>query len=114
MDKKNWLIYEERAKIIKALSHPVRIFMIEELEKGERCVNELHEMIGYDMSTISKHLSILKNVGIVDDRREGTSSYYHLRVPCILNFFGCVHEVMQSNARQSSDIIKSIELKVRR
>ncbi|HOT47123.1 MAG TPA: metalloregulator ArsR/SmtB family transcription factor [Spirochaetota bacterium] len=114
MDKKVWLICEERAKIIKALSHPARIFMVEELQKGERCVNELQEMIGYDMSTISKHLSILKNAGIVDDRREGTSSYYYLRVPCILNFFGCIHEVMQSNARQSNDIMKSIELKIRR
>ena len=78
---------------------------MEELKNGERCVCELQEMIGYDMSTVSKHLSILKNAGIVSDRKSGTSSYYTLRVPCILNFFGCVEEVMESNLKEQHEII---------
>jgi DNA-binding transcriptional ArsR family regulator len=114
LNKDLWQLCEARAKIIKALSHPARIFIVEELQKGERCVNELQEMIGFDMSTISKHLSILKNVGIVDDRKEGTSSYYYLRVPCILNFFECILEVMESNTRQSNEILKSVQLNLKR
>ncbi|MCU0848702.1 MAG: metalloregulator ArsR/SmtB family transcription factor [Spirochaetes bacterium] len=111
MDKKEWSVFEARAKIIKALSHPARLFIVEELQNGELCVNELRDMIGFDMSTISKHLSILKNAGIVDDRKEGTTSFYYLRVPCILKFFGCIREVMESNARQSNEIMKSCNLK---
>jgi DNA-binding transcriptional ArsR family regulator len=105
LDQKNWSVFEARAKIIKALAHPVRLFIIEELKNGERCVNELQEMIGYDMSTISKHLSILKNAGIVDDKKSGTSSFYYLRVPCIINFFGCVEEVLESNLKQQNEIV---------
>ena len=105
MDQKEWSVFEARAKIIKALSHPVRLFIIEELKQGERCVNELTDMLNFDMSTISKHLSILKNAGILGDRKAGTSSYYYLKVPCILNFFGCVEEVMESNLKQQNEIV---------
>lgn len=105
MEQKLWSVYEARAKIIKALSHPARLFIVEELKNGERCVCELQEMIGYDMSTISKHLSILKNAGIVLDKKVGTSSHYYLKVPCILSFFGCIEEVMESNLKQQNEII---------
>jgi len=105
VDKLLWASLEARTKIIKALAHPARLFMVEELKNGERCVCELQEMIGYDMSTVSKHLSVLKNAGIVLDRKEGTSSYYSLKVPCILNFFDCVEEVMESNLRHDNEII---------
>lgn len=111
MDKQLWPVLEARAKILKAMSHPVRLFIIEELKKGERCVCELQEMIGFDMSTISKHLAVLKNAGIVADRKAGTSSYYTLKVPCIINFFGCIEEVMESNLKQQSDIIMACRCK---
>lgn len=107
MDKQIWATFEARAKIIKALSHPARLFIVEALGKGERCVNDLTGMIGYDVSTVSKHLSVLKNAGIVGDRKEGVSSYCFLRVPCILNFFGCVEEVMTSNLEQQSAIVRA-------
>ena len=55
--------YEARARIIKAMAHPSRLFILEELYKGERSVGELAEMVGADQSTISKHLSILKTEG---------------------------------------------------
>jgi ArsR family transcriptional regulator len=99
-------LYEARAKIIKAMGHPARLFIVEELGKKEKCVNELTEMIGSDMSTVSKHLSVLKNAGLVGDRKSGSSVYYHLKTPCILGFLGCVEEVMASNAAHHSEIMK--------
>jgi len=94
--------YEARAKIIKAISHPTRLFMVDELSKGKRCVCELTEMVGDDMSTISKHLSILKNAGIVADEKRGTQVFYSLRVPCVLKFFSCVDSVLKTNAREQA------------
>ena len=73
--------HEARAKIIKAMAHPSRLFIIEELNKKERCVNELTDMIGADASTVSKHLSVLKNAGLVTDEKRGNSIFYSLRVP---------------------------------
>src|SRR4030065_326438 len=60
-----------RASTRKAMGHPTRLFIIEELHKAERCVNELTEMIGSDVSTVSKHLSVLKNAGLVYDETHG-------------------------------------------
>lgn len=111
VDQQLWSVFEARAKILKALSHPARLFIVDELKQGERCVCELQQMIGYDMSTVSKHLAVLKNAGIVSDRKAGTSSYYTLRVPCIINFFGCIEEVMEANLKQQSDIIMACRSK---
>ena len=92
--------YEVRARIVKALAHPSRLFIVDELARGERCVCELTEMVGADVSTVSKHLSVLKNAGIVSDERRGTQIFYSLKVPCILNFFGCVEAVVEANAKE--------------
>lgn len=96
-----------RAKVLKAMAHPSRLFMIEELEKGERCVCELTEMIGADISTVSKHLSLLKQAGIVIDEKRGNQVFYRLRVPCIISFFGCVEKVLES---QSQDQIATLSV----
>jgi ArsR family transcriptional regulator len=93
--------YEARARVIKAMAHPSRLLIIDELSRRERCVHELTEMIGADISTVSKHLSVLKNAGIVEDERRGVMVYYRLRVPCILNFFGCVESVLKQAAKDS-------------
>ncbi len=98
--------YEARAKILKAMAHPSRLLIIEELQKQERCVNELTEMVGADTSTVSKHLSVLKNAGLVYDEKRGNSIIYYLRVPCIMEFMGCVEDVLSANAREHAKIMK--------
>jgi len=98
--------HEARAKIIKAMAHPSRLFILEELNKKEHCVGELTEMIGSDASTVSKHLSVLKNAGLVVDEKRGNSIFYSLRVPCIMNFMSCVEEVLSSNAKEHNAILK--------
>jgi len=50
-------------------------------------------------SQVSKHLALMKQVGIVTDERRGKQIYYRLRVPCILNFFGCVEAVLAEAGR---------------
>ncbi|MBK7092941.1 MAG: winged helix-turn-helix transcriptional regulator [bacterium] len=106
MDKKTQALFEARAKVIKAMGHPTRLFMVDQLSKGERCVCELTAMIGADTSTVSKHLSILRNAGIVSMEKRGAQVFYQLRVPCILNFFGCVEGVLKSTARDQMQLVK--------
>ena len=98
--------HEARAKIIKAMAHPSRLFIIEELDKGEQCVNDLTAMIGSDASTVSKHLSVLKNAGLVMMEKRGNAIYYRLRVPCIMQFIGCVEDVLSANAKEHAHILK--------
>jgi len=99
MDPANEELFRERARIIKAMAHPSRLFIVDRLSKRDYCVNELAEMIGVDISTVSKHLSVLKNAGLVRDEKEGQKVFYRLSVPCVLNFFSCVEAVISSQAK---------------
>ena len=92
----------------KALSDPHRLRILDRLRGGERCVCDLTAMIGADVSTVSKHLSVLKQAGIVLDDKRGNQVFYRLRVPCILNFFGCVESVLESQAKEQSAYLKAI------
>lgn len=74
--------------------------MVEELARGERCVCELTELVGADISTVSRHLSILKGAGIVRDEKRGNQVYYSLRTPCVLRFFDCIGAVVKSLAEE--------------
>ena len=106
MNRKQLAKYEARAKVIKAMAHPARLMIVDELaERGERCVCELTELVGTDMSTVSRHLSQLKNAGLVVDEKRGTMVYYRLRVKCLTNFFSCVEAVLEQNAREQRDLI---------
>ncbi len=88
-----------RARVLKALAHPSRLLIVEALNGQEKCVAELTKLVGADVSTVSKHLAMLKEVGILVHEKRGTHVYYSLRVPCILNFFGCVESVLEASAR---------------
>lgn len=92
--------FEARAVVVKALAHASRLKMVDALGGGERCVCELKDLVGADMSTVSKHLAVLKAAGVVEDRRAGKQVFYRLRVPCILRFFDCVDAVTSENARK--------------
>jgi ArsR family transcriptional regulator len=94
------------AQIFKALAPPARLQVVEELARGERCVCELQAIIGSDMSTVSKHLSVLKNAGVVSDDKRGSQVFYTLKVPCILGFFGCIESMLEDRVRQTTHILK--------
>ncbi len=95
--------YESRVRVVKAMAHTTRMFIVDELSRtGERSVSELTEMVGADISTVSKHLSLLKNAGIIADDKRGNQVYYRLRVPCILDFFRCIESVISCKGQGKS------------
>ncbi len=84
-----------QAKVLKALAHPTRLLLVQELAETPRCVCELRDAAGLDISTVSKHLALLRNAGIVEDEKRGLKVFYSLKTPCVLNFFKCVESVRQ-------------------
>jgi ArsR family transcriptional regulator len=104
MDAKTQARFEARAKVLKALAHPSRLYMVDVLSHGERCVCELTALVGADMSTVSKHLSVLKSAGIVSDDKRGMQVFYKLKMPCVLRFFDCVGEVMARTAKEHAEL----------
>lgn len=85
--------------MLKALAHESRLLILDRLSRGECSVGVLREIVGSDLSTVSKHLALLRAHGIVEDRREGTAVYYRLVTPCVCNFFTCANQVLKERSR---------------
>ena len=91
--------FKSQAQMFKALAHPGRLLMVDELSRGERCVCELAELLGVEMPTASRHLAQLKHAGIVDDDKRGAQVFYRLVTPCVMNFFQCVASVRETSRK---------------
>lgn len=85
--------YKNRSEIMKALAHPTRLFIVDFLSNGEKCVCEIVEQVGVDISTISKHLLVMKNAGLVEDNKRGLNVFYKLICPCIADLFNCLETI---------------------
>ena len=92
-------VFKQQARVLKALANESRLIIIDRLNRSECSVGELTELIGSDVSTVSKHLSLLRANGIVDDRRQGTTVFYRLLTPCACNFFACATQVLKEKAK---------------
>lgn len=97
---KSKMSVEDKVKIFKALAHLVRLRIVESLADGEKCVCACLEMFDIDVSTLSRHLSVLKNAGVVADDKRGKNVYYRLVCPCIPNVCDCLEKAFRS--RKSS------------
>jgi len=105
MDEKTRIRCEELARVMKALGHPTRAFIALELANGPQCVCDLTEMIGADMSTVSKHLSVLKEAGIVKSEKKGLMVFYELTSPCVLQFYSCVDNVVRKQISEKEKLL---------
>ena len=88
-------VFKQQARVLKALANDSRLRIVDRLSRGEASVGQLTEVVGSDISTVSKHLSVLRARGIVDDRRDGNIVYYRLLTPCVCNFFTCATQVLK-------------------
>ena len=106
MNKRTRKQYEARAKIAKAMAHPSRLLMLDLLQKQEMCVSDLTKEVGADQSTVSKHLAVLKDVGLIDVRKEGAMSYYRVTCGCLDGFFSCMETVLLSDVSERQTALK--------
>jgi len=105
MNAKDRAKYTARAKIMKALAHPARLLIVDVLSsKGEHCVCDLTDLVGSDVSTVSRHLSQLKEAGIVEDEKRGLMVFYRLRVKCLDGLFKCIESVVKCNASHHQSV----------
>ena len=87
---------ENRSRVVRALANPTRLLIVEALEEGEACVNTLTDLTDFDVSTVSKHLAVLRSVGLVQSQKRGLNVFYRLACPCIGDFFYCIDRINQS------------------
>jgi len=91
------------ARVLKALANPVRLQIVAELSRSERCLCELQPLFPKDKSTLSRHMAALRNVGIVGERRDGVRVFFRLQTPCVLDAFECAMGVIRANARRQAE-----------
>jgi ArsR family transcriptional regulator len=84
---------DRRVAILKALAHPARLQLVEVLAAGERCVSELQQAVGGDISTVSKHLARMRQAGWIACRKQGLQVRYRLTCDCLPTFLRCIEDV---------------------
>jgi DNA-binding transcriptional ArsR family regulator len=76
--------------VFKALGHPARVKIVRALADGEKCVCDLVEVAGLGWSTVSRHLSVLREAGVVTDEKRGQQVIYQMALPCVNRFLDCL------------------------
>jgi len=90
--------------MFKALSHPIRIFFLEKLKEKSWCVCQLAAEAGIPKSATSKHLSQLKEAGLVEIHKTGTRVEYSITAPCVLKLASCAEGVVLSNRKKQLEL----------
>lgn len=93
-----------QAELCKSLSDPKRLHIINQLRGSEKTVGELTEILGIKQSNASQHLAILRKIGVITPRKEGSTVYYRLTHPKIAEACDLVHEVIAEQLRNGQRI----------
>jgi DNA-binding transcriptional ArsR family regulator len=79
---------KQRAALVgRALADPKRLCVLETLAAGEASVSELSACVGCQVPNMSQHLAVLRSAGLVTSRREGSTVYYRLAGPRVLEAY---------------------------
>lgn len=104
----NQIVHRFKAEFFKALAHPARLVILEQLRLGEKTVNELQTAIGLDQSNVSQHLAILRNRNIVEARRVGTTAFYRVRDPLLFELLDLGRAIFNNQLISSQQMLYEI------
>jgi ArsR family transcriptional regulator len=104
----NYTEAKERAKVLKAIAHPMRILIIDALKNEDRCGRDLCALGQISQSNVSRHLAMLKRVGIISDRRIKTRVFFRLETPSVLNVLEPAAEAVRLDIKRRNARTKSI------
>ena len=101
-------VYVVKAQLFRVLGHPVRIRILELLVDGERTVGQLQAELDLDSSGTSQHLAALRQQGILDSRRAGTSGYYRIRDPRVSQLLAVARQILTSALTDSHTLLSDL------
>lgn len=105
--KKN--AYKLKTAVLKSMANPIRLMIIDCLKSGEKNVSEIIDITEEEQSTISKSLSILRNNGIIKDRKVGLNVFYSLNLCCLTQFLDCMDNIISENLQQQQNLLNYLE-----
>ena len=86
--------FDAQAQLLKVLTHPARLAILNILRDGEQCVCHMEAHLGYRQSYISQQLMVLREAGLVADRRDGWNVFYHVTEPGVFAVLAAVEEIL--------------------
>jgi DNA-binding transcriptional ArsR family regulator len=101
-------VYVVKAQLFRVLGHPVRIRILELLGDGERTVGDLQARLELDSSGTSQHLGALRQLGLLEARREGTSVYYRVKDPRVSQLLTVARQILSSALSDSHALLSEL------
>ena len=86
---------EHVAEVLKAVAHPVRLQIVEQLEAGEMCVGDIVEALGGKQAITSQQLNMMKAKGVLSCRRDGARVYYRIENKNVIKLLYCIYDHCQ-------------------
>jgi len=99
--------YKLKTALIKSLANPTRLMIVDCLRRGEKTVSEIVSVLQDEQSNVSKNLAILKNQGIIKDKKIGLNVYYSLKCTCINEFFSCLDAMISENLEYQQELVNN-------
>ena len=98
-----------KADFFKALGHPLRLALLNQLRHGEQSVQELQMALDADQSTVSQHLAVLRNKEIVDLRKDGTSAFYSVHDPLIFQLLDVARAIFNNRLLSTQEMLEEAQ-----
>lgn len=102
------VIYEETARIAKAIGHPMRARILDLLFQTERHVDDLAQLLDAGVTTVSNHLQVLRAAGLIEARRDGTRLYYAIADETVLHAWLGLRAVAESRSPQVRELLREM------
>ncbi len=104
----NQPLHRFKAEFFKALGHPARLVILDQLRAGERSVQELQVALEMDQSSVSQQLAVLRNKNIVDSRKEGTTVYYRVRDAMIFQLLDVARSIFNNHLIDTQSMLAQL------
>lgn len=108
MPKNVELVFKIKADFLKSLAHPVRLEILEYLKNKEASVGEMVKELGVEQSGLSKHLSVLRQAGILTSRQEKVTVYYSVRDRDIFLVLRPIAEILRKKLSESAEMLAQL------
>ena len=98
-----------RSRVMKALGHPIRLLIVDTLHQGDRCLCEFHPPFKVRQPTLSRHLAVLKQAGLITEQRAGPRLILHLATPRIVLAFDCAMDVVRADHQRRARSVAPVK-----
>jgi len=99
-------LFRTQSDFYKALAHPTRLQILEILRPGERCVCEIFPALDMDQSNVSRHLSIMKNAGLLHSRKVGLNVHYRVSDTRIFELLDLSSDMIRKIWQDKADLVR--------